>query len=188
MQLEAAVSDLPRGWSGASHIIRPLRAHRGRPRARFRLVIDTVEDAREARRLGLPVFILTPEIVTALGYPIDFPPQLLVAHALDPVVDSPLPRILAADSEAARWPTLEDVVVSLLRVDALAARGIAARHRLSIDPVQLLRRVVLAESEAEATWVNLQEFAPSIPRVGPTIPPSQLEEQDRAVQVVGLRA
>ncbi len=126
--------------------------------------------------------------MTALGYPVQFPPHLLIPRDLEAVVDSALPRILVDSSETARDPGIEDVIAALLSVDSLAARGIAVRHRGSIDARQLLRRVVQSEREAEATRVGLQEFAPGIPLVGRPLPRPQLDAQDRDVQVIGLRA
>jgi hypothetical protein len=123
-----------------------------------------------------------------LGYPVVFPPHLLVARAVEGAVDSSFPRLVVAAPEAALRPGIEDIVVALLRIDALAARGVATRNRASIDPVHLLRRVVQADVEREATWVNLQQFAPAIPKVGTPLPSAQLEEQDRTILVEGLRA
>jgi hypothetical protein len=138
--------------------------------------------------MGAPVFALTPELVTALGYPITFPPHLLVPCDFAAAVETPLPVILVASAEATLRPRIEDVIAALLHIDALAARGVAYRNRHSIDPIQLLRRVVQGEMEREATRVHLQEFSPTIPEIGSTLPASQLRRLDRDAQVVGLRA
>lgn len=188
MKLEAAWTGLPRGWHRTSRVVCPERRSRGRPPRRVRLAIESPEDVLEARRLGAPVFLLTPEVVTALGYPVQFPPQLVVPREAESAIDTSLPRILVASADGARRPALEDVIVALLRIDPLAARGVASRQRVAIDPVRLLRRVVQDELEGEATRVNLQEFAPSIPHVGRPLSPSLLDAQVREAQVLGLRA
>lgn len=188
MKLEVSLSHLPREWFKASRVVRPNRPARGRPLSHFRLAIETEADAATARRLGAPVFLLTPEIVTALGYPVVFPPHLLISSDFAPAVDSTFPRIVVPTVPAARPPVMEDVIVALLRIDPLAARGVASRNRASVEPLELLRRVVQAEAEGEATRVNLQEFSALIPRVGSALPQDELEEQDRTTKVIGLRA
>ncbi len=187
MNVEAFLSSAPRGLVQASRIVRTARRVRGRPPTRVRLSLDSIEDVDTARRYGVPVYLLTSELVTALGYPIVFPAQLLVAPEIDGAIDSPFPRIVVRSAEAALRPHIEDLVVALLRIDALAARGLAVRNRASVDPRQLLRRVLQAEMELEATRVNLQELAPAIPRIGTPLPQPLLEEQDRNSVVVGLR-
>ena len=188
MKLAGLLTDLPRSRSRASHIVLPERALRGRPRGRFRLAIQTPDDVLEARRLGAPVFLLTPELVTALGYPLTFPPHLLVTRDFATALDTHLPLIFVASADSALRPRIEDVVAALLHIDPHAARGVASRNRRSIDPLQLLRRVVQAESEREATLIRLQEFAPLIPELGRPLPKSQIERLERDAQVVGLRA
>ena len=138
--------------------------------------------------MGAPVFALTPELVTALGYPITFPPHLLIPCDFAAAIETSLPVIIVASAESTLRPRIEDVITALLHVDPLAARGVAHRNRQSIDPVQLLRRVVQGEMEREATRVQLQEFSPTIPEVGSTLPKSELRRLDREAQVVGLRA
>lgn len=188
MKLEGLLSNLPRGRFKASHVAVPERAPRGRPRGRFRLAIQTPDDVLEARSLGAPVFLLTPELVTALGYPLVFPPHLLVTRDFATALDTHFPLIIVASADSALRPKIEDVVAALLRVDPHAARGVASHHRRSIDPLQLLRRVVQGESEREATRVRLQEFAPLIPELGRPLPKSQVDRLERDAQVIGLRA
>lgn len=188
MKVEAYLSDMPRGLAKASQVLRFDRGKRGRPPNRIRLFLGSSEDVDAARRHGVPVYLLTSELVTGLGYPVVFPPHLLVARDVAGAVESSFPRLIIPSNESVLLPSMEDFLVALLRVDALAARGIAVRHRRSIDPDQLLRRVIQAELEREATWVNLQEFAPAIPKVGPTIPARLLVAQDRTPTVIGLRA
>lgn len=188
MNVEGFLLNPPRGLRRAPRIARPARRLRGRPRSRLRLELTTAEDVETARRYGVPVYLLTPELVTGLGYPVVFPPQLLVAQEVAPVVDTSFPRLGVSATEAVRSPRIEDVIVALLRIDSLAARGVAVRNRSSVEPDHLLRRVVQAEAERAATWVNLQELASAIPRVGPRLPPERLREEDATPRVVGLRA
>jgi hypothetical protein len=187
MNVFAFLSDPSRGLVNAP-FTRADRRGRGRPPLRLRLSLDSPEDVEAARRLGVPVYLLTSELVTALGYPVEFPPHLLVSERMQGAVDSAFPRIVVPSSEAVLRPGIEEVMVALLRIDALAARGVGVRNRTSLRAERLLRRVVQAEAEREATWVNLQEFASAIPKVGSALPQAWLEEQDRASVVEGLRA
>lgn len=188
MKIEGFLVNSPRGLGEATQVARPVHRTRGRPRARLRLDLRTAEDVETARRYGVPVYLLTPEVVTGLGYPVVFPPRLLVAQEVDPAVDTSFPRFVVSSPEAVRSLRIEDVIVALLRIDPLAARGVAVRNRSSVEPDQLLRRVVQAELEREATRVNLQELAPAIPRVGRPLPTELLREQDATPTVIGLRA
>jgi hypothetical protein len=188
MTVEGFLSNPPRGLLEATLIARPARRARGRPRTRVRLDLRTAEDVETARRYGIPVYLLTPELVTGLGYPVVFPPRLLVAQEVTAAVDTSFPRLVVSSTEAVRSPRIEDVIVALLRIDPLAARAVAVRNRRSVEPDQLLRRVVQAEVEGEATRVNLQELAPAIPRIGPVLPVELLREYDATPTVVGLRA
>jgi hypothetical protein len=150
-----------------------------RPKELHRLRLAATEDVEKARRIHQPVSLLTWEKVTALGYPMRFPPNLIVAKTLLRAVDTGFRTIPFVDEEAARNPEIEDVIVAMLHVDTLAARALALRNRGLVDPVRLMQRVVREQEERRATLVRLQDVAPTIPSIGPALPRAQLERHDR---------
>ncbi|MCI4347239.1 MAG: hypothetical protein L3J97_01305 [Thermoplasmata archaeon] len=160
-------------------ILVPLPRPRHRPPTLHRLRLASPEDVEKARQVRQPVSLLTAERITAFGYPMHFPPNLIVARSLLPAVDTVLPTIPFVDDAAARNPEIEDVIVAMLSVDTLAARALALRNRRFVDPVRLMRRVVREEEERRATLVRLQDVAPTIPSIGPALPREQLDRQDR---------
>lgn len=162
----------------AGILVQERRPHH-RPRALHRLRLRDARDVLSARRIHLPVSLLTSERVTALGYPIRFPPNLIVGQSLLPALDTSFPTIPFVDERAAGAPEIEDLIVALLSVDTLAARAVALRNRGLVDPIRLLCRVVREQEERRATLVRLQDVAPHIPSVGPPLPRQQLERQDR---------
>jgi hypothetical protein len=161
---------------------------RGRPWKHYRLRVRAPEDVEVARRLGLSLYLLTPERVAELGAPTNFRPYLLVAQELEPAVDTEYPRIVSRYGECVRNPRIEDLVAALLSVDPLVARLLAMRNRKFIDPVRLAERVVQEGVAGPATRVRLQDIAPGIPELGPMWPQRTLEEHDRGHTVTGLRA
>lgn len=155
------------------------RAHAGRPRELFRLRIRSRDDARLARRAGLPVHLVTPEDTAAFGYAMTFPPRLVTARSLAGLVDTPY-RVHPMESERdTLHPRLEDLVVVMLKIDPFAARAIALRNPEFIDPVRLLRRALQEGVEREATLVRLQEVCPGLPAVGESLPLNGLQTQDQ---------
>ncbi|MGA8091909.1 MAG: hypothetical protein WB984_05375 [Thermoplasmata archaeon] len=159
----------------------PFRAtHRGRPPTVYRLRADTEEDVEAARRHGLPLFLLTPEWVTAHGYPEHFRPLLFVWEGLaGKVSSSAYSRVLVRDREALRSPGFEEMLTFLLKVDMLAARELARRNVGKFDPSELYRRVRNEGMEERATKVRLQEFVPSLPTVGEPFPKADLDWAER---------
>ncbi|HEY1198815.1 MAG TPA: hypothetical protein VGG32_08855 [Thermoplasmata archaeon] len=156
--------------------------HRGRPPTLYRLRADTEKDVEAARRHGLPLFLLTPEWVTAHGYPEHFRPLLFVWEGLaGKVSSSAYSRVLVRDRDALRSPGFEEVLTFLLKVDMLAARELARRNAGKFDPNELYRRVRNEGMEERATKVRLQEFVPGLPKVGEPFPKDELDWADRNV-------
>ena len=85
----------------------------------------------------------------------------------------------AQDGEALRDPGVEELVALLLRFDPLAARVVAVRNRVDLDPNELYRRVRNEVLERAATKVRLQEFARALPVVGEPLPREELEWIER---------
>lgn len=150
-----------------------------RPVRRTRLSIDTPDKAEKARRAGLPLYLLRPETVTMLGYPMDFPPVLFAVEPTLSGIDTQYRKVWTASNEAVRDPRIEDVLVMLLQVDELAARAVAERNRTELRPGYLLKRVLQENLERAATLVRFQEFAPAIESVGEALPEAALARQMR---------
>ena len=155
----------------------PHRAHR--PRTTFRVRIRDESDVAKARKVGLPLHMITPEVTAAWGFPHTSENWLVVAKSLIGLVDTPLPIIPLESEEAARRPGLEDLIVVLLKRDPLLGRSLALRHHKFIDLDRLLKRLLQEDLEEPATLVGLQELVPALPKVGMTLPRSALERQDR---------
>ncbi|MCI4368552.1 MAG: hypothetical protein L3K09_03185 [Thermoplasmata archaeon] len=150
-----------------------------RPVQRTRLRIDTPERAEKAHRAGLPVYLLRPETVIMLGYPINFPPVLFSVEPTLSGVDTQFRKLPSTSVDAIRDPRIEDVIVMLLQLDELAARAVAERNRAELRPAYLLKRVLQENLERAATLVRLQDFAPAIEAVGDALPKATLERQMR---------
>lgn len=152
---------------------------RGRPRKEYRPRVRTTEDVDRLRRHGVPAFLLTSEWVTKAGYPVHFPPWLVLPQKLSSKVTSEFRILPVRDEEALREPGVVELVTLLLRFDPLAARVVATRNRGGLDRHELYRRVRNEGLERAATKVRLQEFAPAIPRVGEPLPREELRWIER---------
>ena len=126
------------------------------------------------RRHRVPAFLLTAERVSRSGYPVEFRPWLVVPERMTGQVESEFRTLPVRDEEMLREPGPVELVVLLLRFDALAARVVAVRNRHHLDPHELYRRVRNEGLEREATKVRLQEFSSAIPRVGHPLPLAEL--------------
>jgi hypothetical protein len=163
----------------------PVRRGRGRPRVEYRPRIRTAADVERLRRRHVPALLITPEWVTRSGYPVEFRPWLAVPEALAAKVTSDFRLLSVRDEDALRDPGAVELVALLLRFDPLAARVVAARNRARIDPSELYRRVRNEGLERAATEVRLQEFAPALPRIGPSLSAEELEWLERNNPVAG---
>lgn len=155
-----------------------VRTRRGRPRARYRSIVRSVEDVRRARRRHVPVFLLTDRWVTECGYPVRFSPWLVVPEGLDEAVSTEYRMLKIRDTDSLVAPGLPELVTFLLRFDPLAARAVATRNRRALDLHELHRRVRNEGLERAATRIRLQQVAPSIPVVGESLPQEDLEWVD----------
>lgn len=157
----------------------PLAPTRGRPLREYRLRIGSARDVTAARRSGVAVSLLDSPTVTALGYPMTFPPELIAATTVASAIDGPL-RVIPFVSEAAvRNPRIEDIALALLHLDPIAARVVLERNRESVDPAYLTKRVLQEDLEAEATHVRFFDLAPTLPRIGPAISAESIARQLR---------
>jgi hypothetical protein len=152
---------------------------RGRPRVRFLVRISTEEDADSANNASIPLFALTSDTITALGYPVRFPSQLVVARSILRAVETRFRTISFVSEEAALRPRIEDVTLAFSNVDPIAARVVLERNRADVDPEYLLKRVLSENLEARATYARFFDLAPALPRVGPSISVKSLEREFR---------
>ncbi|MDE1835071.1 MAG: hypothetical protein KGJ23_00475 [Euryarchaeota archaeon] len=185
MRLATTLVHSPKDRHVPRALVLPERRPAHRPHRTFRLRIRTIEDAREAGRAGLPVHAIPPEVTAAWGFPRSGGTWLVVAKGLVGLVGTSFPVLALRSEEAARRPTLEDLVVVLLMREPLLARALAMRHRKFLHPDRLLKRILQEDQERSATLVGLQELVPGLPRVGESLPRSSLELQDRNAWVGG---
>jgi hypothetical protein len=174
MRVEASLLRDPGEHPLPSDLLRPAGRSRGRPRVEYLPNVRTAADAERLRRHGVPVHLLTSEWVSENGYPVTFRPWLVVSEKIVSKVASEFRVLPVRDEDAVRSPGLVEVVTFLLRFDPIAARLVAVRNRLDIDPHELYRRVRNEGLEAAATRVRLQELSPAIPKVGTSIAPREL--------------
>jgi hypothetical protein len=140
-----------------------VKPRRGGLRVRYQLRIRSKADAAAARRCGVPVRLLEPSAIAQLGYPVDFAPRLLVsASVAGALVESAFPIVIEHEDDAVLNPTVEDTLVSLLRVSMVGARRIALRHRSSLDVARLRRRIVAEGMERRAYTVRLDDIVPGL--------------------------
>lgn len=155
-------------------MLAPVPKPRGRPKTVYHPVVRSPEDVDRLRRRKVPVFLLTPELVTRSGYPVRFRPWLALSKKLVGRVSSNY-RLLPVRDEEALWePRLEELATLLLRFDPLASRVVVSRNQQKLNVAELYRRVRNEGLEKAATRVRLQDFVPDLPRVGEPLPREDL--------------
>lgn len=176
MQVATDLIRSPKDWALPEDILEASVPIRHRPKVRYRLVLRSAEDVEKARHAKLPVFAVTDSIVTMLGYPMKFPPLVLVPRSIRNAVESHLPVIEMLSEDAVREPRLEDVIVAMLRFDPLAARALADRNSDVLDRDYLLKRILTEDAEAEASRVRFQDnLLPSLPVKADPLPKAALD-------------
>lgn len=155
----------------------PIATTRGRPQVNLRVRVSSEVEAEEANKNHVTLFALTSRTVTALGYPIRFPTQLVVARSVLPAVETTLRTIPFVSEEAAARPRIEDIAVALLSFDPVVARVILERNREDVDPDYLLKRVLTENVERLAASVRFFDLAPALPRIGKPISTTNLERE-----------
>jgi hypothetical protein len=146
-----------------------------------RVRIHSENDVETVRRAHLPVTLFDPAQSEALGYPLSFKPVLFVARSHLDSLETGYRTIPFVDADAARSPRIEDYIVAMLRIDTLGARRIAKENAAKIDPIRLLRRIMVEGVEDRAYRVRLDEFAPGLP-IQPGVKPiakAALDFEDR---------
>jgi len=159
---------------------------RGRPIKRHQVRIGGAADVRRAREFGVPLHLVSPVDSAVFGYPLTFPPVVVVWRPLRDAVITNF-AIQEFESRAASLrPRVEDLAIILLRIDALAARAILLRNREFVWPSYLETRILEEDCAAEASHVRLQEITPNLPVVGVQLSSDVLARQDRNSFTVGL--
>ncbi len=157
-----------------------------RPRTSYRVVLHNIDDVSMARKLGIPVFALKDTLVTMLGYPMNFPPIVLIPRTLSTAVFTKLPVIEFLSESAAGDPRLEDIVVAMLKFDSIAARTLAQRTLDMINREYLLKRIYQEDLEEIASRVRFQDLPLSLPVKGEQLPKSALDRVIAANQPKGV--
>jgi hypothetical protein len=149
--------------AGLPPIFSPVLRTRGRPQTQYRVRISSEQDVTVARHHAVPVHTLTAELITTMGYPVRFPPILVAARSVIPLIDTDFRTVLPFVSEdAAMDPRPEDAVVAMLRYDAFGARAIWERRTAVMDPHYLLSRLFQEHLEERATWVRFPDVLPGL--------------------------
>lgn len=143
---------------------------KGRPPLRFRLRIESEKDAKVARRHRLPVYWLDAATVTALGYPMTFPPMILTTERLRDALDTRRAVLVMRSEEALLHPRFEDVAIALLLFDAMAARAVIERNKDEVDCAYLSRRLIEESLVEVATAVRFFDSVRGVPAWGQPLP------------------
>ena len=164
----------------------PMRRPRGRPVAQYRVRVRDEADVARARQFGVPLHLVSPVDAAVFGFPMTFPPVVVVWR---PLRDAVLTRFEIREFEsqsASRWPQLEDLAIVLLRIDPFAARAVLLRNREFVRPGYLASRVQEEGCVEEASFVRLQEVAPDLPVLGDQLSAGVLARQDANAVTLGL--
>lgn len=177
--MRAVTSLIRTGEDRTSSVFVPVPEPRGRPPTRYRVRIRSPADVERARDSDIPVYLLDAGIVTALGYPIEFPAELIVAHSVRGAVETTYETVPFVSDSAVRSPRFEDVALAMLTINRLAARAILDRNVERLDRTYLLKRILQENLEERATSVRLRDLVPSLPRVGRELPRAAIQRQLR---------
>lgn len=157
-----------------------------RPVVRFRLQLDSREDVLIARRSGVPVYLLEPWVVEALGYPLSFRPRLLVSKSDSCALMSNFIKIEFLDVQSVMRPHIEDVVVAMLKIDPIGARRLVRENLARVDTGRLLKRILQEDVEPLASRVRLQDYVPDLPIVGRCLNKGEIRRADQKLYSEGI--
>jgi len=181
MKLETGLFREPGEHSLPRDLAVPVSKTRGRPKLEYRLRVKSEADVVRLRRHGVPLALLTPELVAKNGYPLSFRPRLLVPSSLRSVVETTFPTLELRDEETVRRMSVEDLVAVMLKVRRLAARQLVRRNLDRMDPVRLAERVFVENLLGSASRVRLSEFVAGLPQTVPSMPEADLAAEDAQV-------
>lgn len=138
-----------------------------------------------ARRSGVPVWWLDSASVSALGYPLDFSPRVVVYAPLIGAVESRRQRMPFWSEKALVAPRFEDVALMMLRIDPVGARIVLERNRDRVNASYLLRRVIEERMLTRATLARFQDLVAAIPSEGSPISTAFLVRKTRSSSLRG---
>ncbi len=156
-------------WERYGPPVKAIQRPSHRPRKRFLVRIQSLEDVDRARRQGLPLLLVRSEDLSILRYPMHIPPTILVPREYREVLETSFPVRVFQASKPFDQPRLEDLVVFLLMHDPLAARAVVERNRDLLDFQHLTKRIYQEDLEEPATLVHLQDYI-DVPSVGEPLP------------------
>lgn len=129
-----------------------------RPDKRFKVKVESREEAKEALSSDIPILWIDSSHTMMLRYPMTIPDTIIVPREYEDVVKTGL-DIRTFESMApfrdTIEPRFEDVVIFMLTLDPLAARGMIERSDL--DKEYLKKRIYQEELEEEASMVHLHD-------------------------------
>ncbi|MFO7990941.1 MAG: hypothetical protein R6U61_01445 [Thermoplasmata archaeon] len=134
------------------------RSHR--PQKKFKLVINSKEDAKKASKSGIPILWIDSSYTRVLRYPMRIPDTVIVPREYKGVIEGEV-RVetfesMTPFSKSTAIPQFEDVIVFMLKLDPLAARGMVDRSDIDSDYLQ--KRIVQEGLEKQASEVYLQDY------------------------------
>jgi len=131
-----------------------------RPSKRFKLVINTKEDAKRASESKIPILWIDSSYTKILRYPMRIPDTLLVPREYEAVIESDLDvhtfHSMNPFTKDTVIPQFEDVIVFMLNLDPLAARAMVDRSELDLDYLQ--KRIIQENLVRVASEVYLQDY------------------------------
>lgn len=130
-----------------------------RPQKRFKLMVNTREDAKKASKADIPILWIDSSYTKILRYPMTMPNTIVIPREYKTAVESDLNihifESMTPFSGESVIPRFEDVVVFMLKFDQLAARAMVDRNDL--DHEYLQKRIIQEELENEASEVYLHD-------------------------------
>lgn len=142
-----------------SEIFTEINSEPHRPQKRFRLTIDSEQEAEIASRSSIPILWIDSSYTKMLRYPMTIPKTIVVPREYKSVIGTGL-NLHTFESMTPFHdniiPDFEDVVVFMLTLDPLAARAMVDRNELDLDHLQ--KRILQEDLEKEASEVHLHDY------------------------------
>lgn len=158
-----------------------------RPQKRFIVEIKNKEDARKATGSDIPILWIDSSYTKMLRYPMTIPDTIVVPREFKDVIKTGLNLHTFESTTPFRdtvVPRLEDVVIFMLTLDPLAARGMVDRSDLDLTYLQ--KRIFQEELVQEASEVHLQDLV-DIPVTGEPLdkdPLMKIIDRNQVMEVV----
>lgn len=147
-----------------------------RPKKRFVLKVNSEIEAKKARKANIPILWIDSSYTKILRYPMIIPDTIIVPREYEKTIQTGLDLHTFESMTPFKdtiIPEFEDVVVFMLTLDPLAARGMVDRSEL--DLTYLEKRIVQENLEKEASEVYLQDHL-DIPSEGSPLEKKRLSK------------